>query len=143
MKIQSPSLTVSSLSHLTSCTPTKSNLYLSNSLAASASEHVLYCIGSLHSVCQSLMSLFLCLGPSKVSVQTQGTRICFTTRPIFYGEKLLALRPTPKLEDHPLSACSDCLFGIFAAALHIGGSFSIRNRYRLFAGLLRTFNVSL
>jgi hypothetical protein len=29
---------------------------------------------------------------------------------IFYGEELLAPRPTPKLEDHPLSAVRDCLF---------------------------------
>ena len=45
----------------------------------------------------------------------------------FYGEKLLAPRPTPKLEDHPLSAVRDCLFEIFATTLHIGGRFSIRN----------------
>jgi hypothetical protein len=38
---------------------------------------------------------------------------------IFYGEELLAPRPTPKLEDHPLSAVRDCLFNIFAATLHI------------------------
>ena len=38
----------------------------------------------------------------------------------FYGEQLLAPRPTPKLEDHPLSAVRDCLFNIFAATLHIG-----------------------
>jgi hypothetical protein len=30
-------------------------------------------------------------------------------------------------EDHPLSAGRDCLFNIFAAALHIGGRSSIRN----------------
>ena len=40
---------------------------------------------------------------------------------------MLAPRPTPELEDHPLSALRDCLFNIFAATLHIGGSFSIRN----------------
>jgi len=45
----------------------------------------------------------------------------------FYGEELLASRPTPKLEDHPLSAVRDCLFNIFAATLHIGGRSSIRN----------------
>ena len=45
----------------------------------------------------------------------------------FYGEELLAPRPTPKLEDHPLSAVRDCLFNIFAATLHIGGRSSIRN----------------
>jgi Ca2+/Na+ antiporter len=35
---------------------------------------------------------------------------------IFYGQELLAPRPTPKLENHPLSAVQDC---IFAATLHI------------------------
>jgi hypothetical protein len=34
----------------------------------------------------------------------------------FYGEELLAPRPTPKQEDHLLSAVRDC---IFAATLHI------------------------
>ena len=33
----------------------------------------------------------------------------------FYGEELLASRPIPKLEDHPLSAARDCFFNIFAA----------------------------
>ena len=45
----------------------------------------------------------------------------------FYGEGLLASRPTPKLEDYPLSAVRGCLFNIFAATLQIGGRFSIRN----------------
>jgi len=31
------------------------------------------------------------------------------------------------LEDLPLSAVRDCLFNIFAAALHIGGRSSVRN----------------
>jgi len=44
----------------------------------------------------------------------------------FHGEALLALRPTPKLEDHPSSAVRDYLFNIFAATLHIGGRSSIR-----------------
>jgi len=48
-----------------------------------------------------------------------------TTR--FYGEGLLAPRPTPKLEHHTLSAVRDCLFSIFAATVHIGGRSSIRN----------------
>jgi hypothetical protein len=42
---------------------------------------------------------------------------------IFYGEELLAPRPTLKLEDHPLSAVRDCLFNIFAATLHNWRSF--------------------
>jgi hypothetical protein len=45
----------------------------------------------------------------------------------FYGEELLTLRPTLKLEDHPLSAVRDCLFNIFAAILYIGRRSSTRN----------------
>jgi hypothetical protein len=45
----------------------------------------------------------------------------------FYGEELLAPRPTTKLEDHPLSAFRDCLFYILAATLHIGGRSSMGN----------------
>jgi hypothetical protein len=55
----------------------------------------------------------------------------------FYGEELLAPRPTPKLEGHPLSAVRDCLFNIFAANLHTGGRSSIRNlktRHALMTG---------
>ena len=59
-------------------------------------------------------------GP-RLSLQTVRNRICF------YGEELLAPRPNPKLEDHPLSAVRDCLFNIFAATLHIGGRSSILN----------------
>jgi hypothetical protein len=43
---------------------------------------------------------------------------------LFYEEELLAPRPTPKLEDHPLSVVGDCLF---SATLHIGGRSSIRH----------------
>ena len=39
----------------------------------------------------------------------------------FDSEELLAPLPSPKLEDHPLSALWDCLFNIFAATLHIKG----------------------
>jgi hypothetical protein len=46
---------------------------------------------------------------------------------LFYGEGLLAPRPTPKLVDHPSSAVRGCLFTLFTATLHIGGHFSIRN----------------
>jgi hypothetical protein len=37
----------------------------------------------------------------------------------FYGEEVLAPRPTHKLEDHPLSAVLDCLFSTSAATLRI------------------------
>jgi hypothetical protein len=41
--------------------------------------------------------------------------INFRNKLIFYGEELLAPLPTPKLEDHSLSAVRHCLFKIFAA----------------------------
>ena len=44
----------------------------------------------------------------------------FRNKVRFYNEELLAPRPTPKLEYHPLSALRDCLFNIFPATLHIG-----------------------
>jgi hypothetical protein len=37
---------------------------------------------------------------------------------VFYSEELLAPRPTPKLDDHPMSAVRDCLFNVLAATLH-------------------------
>jgi hypothetical protein len=43
----------------------------------------------------------------------------FRNKISFYGEELSAPRPTPKLEDHPVSAVRDCLFNIFAVSLHI------------------------
>jgi hypothetical protein len=58
---------------------------------------------------------------SQVSVWIFRNKICF------YYEELLAPRPTPKLEDHILSAILDCLFNINAATFHIGGRFSNRN----------------
>jgi hypothetical protein len=54
---------------------------------------------------------------TKESVPVRGFVGCFVTSYFFYGE-LLAPRPTPKLEDHPLSAVRVCLFHIFAATLH-------------------------
>jgi hypothetical protein len=42
----------------------------------------------------------------------------FRNMVIFYGEELLAPRPTPKMEDQPLSAVHACI-RVFAANLHI------------------------
>jgi hypothetical protein len=79
-----------------------------------------------------------CPPPVSVTVQVRGF-VCeyFVTNIRFYGEELLAPRPTPTLEDHPLSAVRDCLFNILAATLHIGGRSSIRNprtRYAVLTG---------
>jgi hypothetical protein len=55
------------------------------------------------------------------------SHMCFVTKGFFYGEELLASRPTPKLEDHPVSAVCDCLFNKFAATLLLEGRSAIRN----------------
>jgi hypothetical protein len=49
----------------------------------------------------------------------------FCNKIIFYGEELLASRPTPKLGYHPLSAVRDCLFSIFSTTLHIWRPFPL------------------
>jgi hypothetical protein len=68
------------------------------------------------------MPLLQCLGLTKVSGQFWGLLFkCCIKRYVF------APRPTPKLEDHSLSAVCNCLCNIFAAALYIGGHSSIRN----------------
>ena len=73
------------LSHLTSCTSTKSNLYLANSLGVAVSETALY--SPLTFQAPNLMSLFRCLGRIKVFVLVRGflcehfvTRYVFTVR---------------------------------------------------------------
>jgi hypothetical protein len=45
--------------------------------------------------------------------------LCICNKLIFYAGKLLAPRPTPKLENNPLSAIRDCLFSIFAVVFRI------------------------
>jgi hypothetical protein len=45
--------------------------------------------------------------------------VTFINKMIFYGEQLLAQRPTPNLEDNPFSAVRDSLFNIFAVLFHI------------------------
>jgi hypothetical protein len=56
---------------------------------------------------------------STESVQVRGFLWIFVTSLFFYGEDLLAPRPIPKLEDHPLSAVRDRFFDILAAILDI------------------------
>jgi hypothetical protein len=69
------------LSNLTSCTPTKSNLYLANSLTHVVSESDLYRLHTFYVL--NLISLFHCIGLTKGSVLVQGTCICFVKRPVF------------------------------------------------------------
>jgi hypothetical protein len=63
-------------------------------------------------------SNFLILGLlSGESAEVRGPLQYFVI--FFYGKELSVPRPTPKLEDHPLSAVCDCLFNIFTAILRI------------------------
>jgi len=66
--------------------------------------------------CKSILILssHLCLGLRPRQRISPGLRhlFIFHNYAIFYGEELLALRPTPKLEDQPLVAVCDCLFNI-------------------------------
>jgi hypothetical protein len=113
------------LSPLNSCTPTKSNLYLANSLVAVVRELDLYGLSSIPCteprVPFPLLTLYQRFSPGLRHL------FIFCNYASFYGEELLAPRPTPKLEDHPFSAVRDCLFNIFAATLHIAGRSSISN----------------
>ena len=82
------------LSHLTSCTPTKSNLYLANSLAAAVSQTALYRLLTFH--VPNLMSLFRCLLLTKVSVQFRGLLYeCFVTRYVIMARSCKHL-PNPQ-----------------------------------------------
>jgi hypothetical protein len=54
----------------------------------------------------------------RYSVQVRGPFWHFVTNLFFYGEELLALRPTPKLEDHPLSAVGEsCIMKSFITCI--------------------------
>jgi hypothetical protein len=69
------------LFHLTSFAPTKSNLYLANSLASVVGEPDLYRLLTFYVL--NLMSLFHCLDRTKVSVQVRGTFLCIVNLPFF------------------------------------------------------------
>jgi hypothetical protein len=97
-----------SLSHLTYCTPTKSIVYLANSLAAAISEPALYKLLAFE--VPNLVSLFCCLGRTKVSVQVQ-CFVCkyFVTKIRFNSEDLLVPPPNPQAGRPPLVGCPQLL----------------------------------
>jgi hypothetical protein len=103
-------------SHSTSCTPSKSKLYFDSSLKTVIRDPALYKFLTFHD--PNLMSVFRRLGHlSKEPVQVQRSVWFFLTNLIFCGEELLAPRPTSKMEDHPLSFGSGCLFNILTITL--------------------------
>jgi hypothetical protein len=98
------------LSHLTSCTPTTSKLYLANPLATvlkgprpTEAPRVPRAKSRLH------LSL---LTSSSESLKFRSTLS-------FYGEELLAPLPISKLERNPLSAVREGLFSILATTLRV------------------------
>jgi hypothetical protein len=56
------------------------------------------------------LGMYYSLGRAEGSVRIRDLCIRVVTWWSLYGEELLAPRPPPKLEDHPLSAVRDCLF---------------------------------
>jgi hypothetical protein len=84
---------VPALSHLTSCTLTKSSLYLANSLTTVTTDPDLYRLLTFH--VPNLISLFHCLGRTEESVWFRGFLWYFVTWLILYGEELLAPHQTP------------------------------------------------
>jgi len=113
------------LSHLTSCTPTKSNLYLANSLVAAASEPAPYRLLTFH--VPNLMSHFCCLDHTKGWNQVRGKCSWFASKSVFTARICQRLPQPPSWRTNSLSAVRDCLFNIFAATLHIGGHSSNHN----------------
>jgi hypothetical protein len=87
------------LSQLTSCTPTKYNLCLANSLAAAISEPALYRLLTFQ---VPNLSPSRCLGRTKVSVQVWGF-VCeyFVTKIRFHGEELVAPLPSTRWRATP------------------------------------------
>jgi hypothetical protein len=88
------------LSHLTSCTRTKSNLNQANSLAVAVSEPALHRLLTFQ--VPNLMSLFRCVDLTEVSVQVRGF-VCeyFVTKLRCHSEELLALGTTPSWRTTP------------------------------------------
>ena len=110
-------------SHLTSCTSTKSNLYLANSLATFLRDPDLH---RLTTCTKSHVPLLLLRSCQRISPGPKHM-YPFRNKTSFYGKVLLAPPPNIKLEDHFLSAVRDCLFNTFVSARYIGGRSSIRN----------------
>ena len=94
------------LFHLTSCTPTKSNLFLANSLAAAVSETALYRLLTFD--VPNLISLFRCLIPTKVSVQARIKCSCFV-RSQFLWWGFLSTSSNPLAGGSPLVGCPQLL----------------------------------
>ena len=65
--------------------------------------------------------------PFTIAYFVQKPHASVSNKSSFYSEGLLAPRPKPKIDDHPLSVVRCCLFNIFVATHHTVGRSSIRN----------------
>jgi len=111
------------LSHLTSCTPTTSNLYLLIHwlllyMNLTYTKFLTFHVPNLMSLSNSLVVPKISRGPRQMYL--------FRNKASFYGEELLAPRPHPSWGP-PLVGCMPLLIHIFAATLHIVSRSSIRN----------------
>jgi hypothetical protein len=103
-------------SHLTSCTPTKSNLYLASSLETVIGEPVLYKLLTFH--VPNLISIFHSLGHlSKESVQVRGSFEVFVTS-LFFTVKVVSPTPDPQAGGPSLVDCPRLLIQYIRSDLH-------------------------
>jgi hypothetical protein len=70
-------------------------------------------------ILSSHLRLCHCLGCNEESVRFQRPLCLIRNMVKFTRWGVFASRPTPKLEDHPLSACGDCLLNVLAVTLHM------------------------
>ena len=100
---------------------TRSNILL-NSLFLKT-----FSLRSTHNVSEQVSHPYKTTGKVIISPGPGLTVRIFSNKTRFYGEELLGPCPTPKIEDHTLSAIRESLFDIFATTLHIGGRSPTRN----------------
>ena len=105
----------------TSPVPSKSSLYLTNSLATAVSDPGLYRLFTFN--VPNFMFLSLCLQRIKRSVQVRGLVKYFVTSLSFLWPGVVSTSPNPQDKGKALLAVRDCLFNIFAATLHTWGPF--------------------
>jgi hypothetical protein len=99
--VYSPTCLVPPPSHLTSCTPTKSNLYLDSYLEIVIREPAPYKLLIFHN--PNLMSLFHRLGHlSRESIQVQGTFMTSVTNLFVYSERFVSPTSNPQAGGPPL-----------------------------------------
>jgi len=85
------------------------------------------------------MSVFHYVGRTEGLVKIQDVFL-FHNKASFYGEDLLAPRPTSNLDNHSFSAVRDYLFNILPATLHLGSRSSCNLRTRHAVVLGPTYN---